>query len=211
MANVPTTRWQASMFALMVVARPVTNRELREAAGVEITADVRRQAAAQIGRLSGQTVDVIIKESVGNIHTYQLSDVGVSWCESALVAGRPDDTKFPAGVLYSLLESIGQHLARSGTKFEEFFQPDIEAWLRAAYTDLTARRPGAWVMLSALRPRLRDVPRDVVDAALDRLIEHPDVRLENEAGQSSLSDADRDAAVRIGGQDRHRLKIEATA
>jgi hypothetical protein len=211
MAKVPTTRWQASMFALMVVARPVTNRELRGLAGLEITADVRREAAGHVSRAHGRQDEAIIKESAGSIHTYRLSDLGKSWCDSALLAGRPDDAKFPAGVLYSVLESVGQHLARSGTKFEEFFQPDIEAWIRAAYTDLTTRRPGSWVMLSVLRPRLRDVPRDVVDAALDRLIESPEVDIAQEATQSALTDADRDAAVRIGGQERHRMKIEVSA
>jgi hypothetical protein len=188
MAKVPTTRWQASMFALMVVARPVTNRELRGLAGLEITADVRREAAGHVSRAHGRQDEAIIKESAGSIHTYRLSDLGKSWCDSALLAGRPDDAKFPAGVLYSVLESVGQHLARS-----------------------TTRRPGSWVMLSVLRPRLRDVPRDVVDAALDRLIESPEVDIAQEATQSALTDADRDAAVRIGGQERHRMKIEVSA
>jgi hypothetical protein len=111
----------------------------------------------------------------------------------------------------AVLESVGQYLARSGTKFEEFFQPDIEAWIRAAYTDLTSRRPGSWVKLSALRPRLSNVPRDVVDAELDRMIEFPEVELKNEFNQSSLDAADREAAVRIGGEARHLLKIEAAA
>jgi hypothetical protein len=211
MADVSTTRWQASMFALMVVARPVTNRELRELAGLEITADIRRRANAEISRLSGQKDDSILKDSERGIHTYSLSAEGFAWCESALLAGRPDDAKFPSGVLYSVLESVGQHLARSGTKFGEFFQPDIEAWIRAAYNDLTTRRPGSWVKLSTLRPRLRNAPRNVVDAALDRMIELPEVHLKSEFNRSSLDDEDREAAVRIGGEDRHLLKIEAAA
>jgi hypothetical protein len=198
------------MFALMVVARPVTNRELRDLAGVEISADVRRRADAEVNRLSGQKDEPILKDSERGIHTYSLSGRGVAWCESALLAGRPDDAKFPSGVLYAVLESVGQHLARSGAKFEEFFQPDIEAWIHEAYTDLTTRRPGSWVKLSVLRSRLKNVPRDVADAALGRMIELPEVHLKNEFNQSSLNDADREAAVRIGGEDRHLLKIEAT-
>jgi hypothetical protein len=211
MADVSTTRWQASMFALMVVARPVTNRELRELVGLEITADVRRRADAEISRLTGRKDEPILKCSERGIHTYSLSGRGLSWCEFALLAGRPDEAKFPSGVLYAVLESVGQHLARSGTKFEEFFQPDIEAWVRAAYIDLTSRRPGSWVKLSVLRPRLDAVPRDVVDAVLDRMIDLPEVHLKSEFNQSSLDDADRDAAVRIGGEDRHLLKIEVEA
>ena len=211
MAQVSTTRWQASMFALMVVARPVTNRELRELAGLEITADVRRRADAEISRLSDQTNEPIVKDSERGIHTYSLSGRGLAWCESALLAGPPDDAKFPSGVLFSVLESVGQHLARSGTKFEDFFQPDVEAWIRAAYVDLTFRRPGSWVKLSALRPRLRNLARDVVDTELDRMVDLPEVHLKSEFNQSSVDDADRAAAVRIGGEDCHLLKIEVTA
>ncbi|MEU4220881.1 hypothetical protein [Actinoplanes sp. NPDC026623] len=211
MADVSTTRWQASMFALMVVARPVTNRELREAAGLEITADVRRRADAEISRLSGQKDEPILMNRDGGIYTYSLSGRGLAWCESALLAGRPDDAKFPSGVLYAVLESVGQQLVRSGTKFEKFFQPDIEAWIRAAYTDLSSRRPGSWVKLSALRQRLKNVPRDVVDAELDRMVDLPEVDLKEEFLQSSLGDADREAAVKIGGESRHLLKIEVAA
>jgi hypothetical protein len=62
-----------------------------------------------------------------------------------------------------------------------------------------------------LRSRLKRVPREVADAALGRMIELPEVHLKNEFNQSSLNDADRESAVRIGGEDRHLLKIEAPA
>ncbi|MCO8277069.1 hypothetical protein M1L60_41480 [Actinoplanes sp. TRM 88003] len=210
MTNVSTTRWQASMFALMVVARPITNRELRELAGLEITADVRRCADSKILRSSPSEDEPIIKVSERGIHTYSLSARGLAWCESALLDGPPDDAKFPSGVLYAVLERVGQHLARSGTKFKEFFQPDLETWIYAAYADLTSRRPGSWVKLSSLRPRLGTTSRDMVDAALDRMIELPGFHLKSELNQSALTDADREASLRIGGEDRHLLKIEAS-
>lgn len=72
MADVSTARWQASMFALMVVARPVTNRELRELAGLEITADVRRCADAKVPSPTSPKVEPIIKSSergkIGRAH-----------------------------------------------------------------------------------------------------------------------------------------------
>jgi hypothetical protein len=197
-----TVRDQASLFALMVVARPVTSRELRDLAGLEINAEVRRRA--------NQDVELIVAKKRGTVNTYKLTPAGKSWCESALTAGRPDGAKFPAGVLYAVLDSVGQYLARSGTKFSEFFKPDIENWIRSAYTELTVRRePGSWIKLSALRPWLEGVPRDVVDKELDRMIEQPDVHLMAELKQRSLTNEDHKAAVDIGGEPRHLLKIGA--
>jgi hypothetical protein len=197
-----TVRDQASLFALMVVARPVTNRELRDLAGLEINAEIRRRV--------NQDVELIATKKRGAVNTLKLTPAGRNWCEYALIAGRPDKAKFPAGVLYAVLDSLGQFLARSGTKFDEFFQPDIENWIRSAYTELTVRRePGSWIKLSALRPWLDDVPRSVVDEELDRMIEQADVVLMAELNQRSLTDEDRKAAVDIGGEPRHLLKIGA--
>jgi len=188
----------------MMAARPVTNRELRDLAGLEISAEVRRQA--------NQDVGLIATKKRGAVNTHKLTPAGKDWCESALTAGRPDGVKFPAGVLFELLDSVGQYLARSGTKFGEFFKPDIENWIRSAYAEITIRRePGSWIKLSALRPWLEeeDVPRDAVDAELDRMIEQPDVQLMAELNQRSLTDKDHKAAVNIGGEPRHLLRIGA--
>ncbi|MFG1648088.1 hypothetical protein ACGFMK_48025 [Amycolatopsis sp. NPDC049252] len=197
-----TVRDQVSLFALMVVARPVTNRELRELAGLEITAEVRTR--------SNLDVELIASKRRGAVNTHRLTPEGRSWCESALIAGRPDGAKFPAGALYAVLDNVGQYLERSETKFDEFFRPDLESWIRAVYVELTVRRaPGSWVKLSALRPWLEDLPRNVVDAELDRLIDLPDVQLISELNRKTLSDEDREAAVEISGEERHLLKIGA--
>lgn len=196
-------RDQASLFALMVVARPVTNRELRDLAGLEIDAAVRRRA------IDGER-PLIATTKRGAVNTHKLTPAGKSWCESALSAGRPDGAKFPAGVLYAVLDGVGQYLGRSGMKLGEFFRPDIESWIRSVYTELTVRRGlGSWVKLSALRPWLEGTPRDIVDAELDRMVEQNDVYLMAELNQRSLTDADRKAAVDIGGEPRHLLRIGA--
>lgn len=202
MSTDKSVRWQASVFALMVVARPVTNRELKELAGVEIDAETRRLANTKVERIA--------TKKRGAVNTHKLTPEGQTWCASALTLGRPDGSKFPAGVLYALLGGVGQYLGQSGIKLDEFFQPDMEGWVRAVYTELTVRRgPGSWVKLSRLRPWFEDVPRDVLDATLDRMVEQSDVELMAELIQGSLSAEDRDAAVDIGGEDRHQLKIES--
>lgn len=197
-----TVKDQAALFALMVVARPVTNRELKDLAGLTIEAGVRRSV--------NQNVTRIDTRKRGPVNTHQLTPSGRNWCESALAAGRPDGARFPAGVLFAVLNSVGQYLASSGTKFDEFFVPDLDEWIRAVYTELTVRRePGSWVKLSAVRPWLEGVPRDGVDTALDRMIEQPDVHLMAELNQRSLTGDDHRAAVEVGGEPRHLLKIGA--
>ncbi|WP_327047343.1 hypothetical protein OG320_05455 [Microbispora sp. NBC_01189] len=85
---------------------------------------------------------------------------------------------------------------------------DVETRIRKAYARL-ADKPNAWVSLTQLRPLLGDAPRDKVDATLRQMIAHPDVRIVPWESQKSLSQEDRDAAVLIGDQPKHRILIGA--
>ncbi len=85
---------------------------------------------------------------------------------------------------------------------------DIETMIRKAYAQL-ADKPNAWVSLTRLRPLLGDAPRDEVDATFRRMIGLPDVRLVPWENQKTLTQADRDAAVVIGDQPKHRILIGA--
>ncbi|MGW5265950.1 hypothetical protein ACWEQG_33660 [Microbispora sp. NPDC004025] len=85
---------------------------------------------------------------------------------------------------------------------------DIETLIRKAYAQL-ADKANAWVSLTSLRPLLGDAPRHEVDATLRQMIRRPDVRLVPWESQKSLSQEDRDAAVVIGDQPKHRILIGA--
>ena len=80
----------------------------------------------------------------------------------------------------------------------------IFGWRR--YAELTTE-PGAWVSLSRLRPRFADVSQRELDTALERLLDAPDVEIEPEDNQKTLSVGERKAAVLIGGEQRHLLSI----
>jgi hypothetical protein len=84
--------------------------------------------------------------------------------------------------------------------------PNLEPRIRNAYNALAAE-PKAWVALSRLRPFFGDVSTDDLDAALRRLERAPDVNIVPESNQKVLTAADRNAAVHIGGQDKHLLAI----
>ncbi|HEV2638094.1 MAG TPA: hypothetical protein VGX23_23295 [Actinocrinis sp.] len=86
----------------------------------------------------------------------------------------------------------------------------LDAAVRAAYRAL-AEEPGGWVGLAPLRAELartghRDRAR--VDEALVRLAVSPDAHLIPVANSKSLTEADRDAALPLGGEDNHALSIE---
>jgi hypothetical protein len=83
---------------------------------------------------------------------------------------------------------------------------DLDGRIRAAYRKLVSA-PGGWVSLSALRPALADVPRAELDGALKQLLRAGDVRLEPDPLEHRLSTQERDAAVHVGGEYRHKLAI----
>jgi hypothetical protein len=71
-----------------------------------------------------------------------------------------------------------------------------------------ASRPGGWVMLTRLRAALPDVPRADVDQAILDLLDHQSAMLTPEANQKTLTTADRDAAIFIGGENKHLISID---
>jgi len=189
-----TNRDQMTLFALLAVARPATNRELRDIAGLELDAGTkaRLKGYLQSTRRGTTTVHVITK-------------AGRDWCLTAMSAGRPKGTKFPAGPLYAVLGGIGTYLVRTEQELEDLFQPDAESWIRSVYDELTVRRKGQYVRLADLREWLDD---DVdLAAELDRMVDLPDVHLKAELDQRKLTIKDERAAVLIGSEPRHLLKI----
>jgi hypothetical protein len=195
-ANELTNRDQMTLFALLAVARPATNRELRDIAGLEIEAGNKR-------RLEGYVQST--KRGTTTVHA--ITKAGRDWCLTAMSAGRPAGTRFPAGPLYAVLSGLGTYLVRTEQDLEALFQPDAESWIRSVYDELTVRRKGQYV-------RLADVSKWLDDgvglaAELDRMIEQPDVHLKAELDQRKLTSEDERAAVLIGSEPRHLLKIES--
>ncbi|GAA2591913.1 hypothetical protein GCM10010399_23040 [Dactylosporangium fulvum] len=189
-----TNRDQITLFALLAVARPASNRELRSIAGLEIDAGNKR-------RLKGYLEST--KRGTTTVHA--ITKAGRDWCLTAMSAGRPADTKFPAGPFYAVLGGLGTYLVRTEQQLEDLFQPDPESWIRSVYDELTVRRKGQYVRLADVREWLDD---DVdLAAELDRMVEQPDVHLKAELDQRKLTPKDERAAVLIGSEPRHLLKI----
>jgi hypothetical protein len=78
--------------------------------------------------------------------------------------------------------------------------------IRAAYQVLTDG-PGEWVNLTKIRGLFIDVPSTDLDRALTDMLDASDVWLEPEVHRHRIDAKLREAAVRIGGEDRHKLAI----
>lgn len=109
----------------------------------------------------------------------------------------------------------GEHVesaAESGTAASlEAAEADagaVESAIRAAYAGL-ADQDGGWVGLASLRARLGGYSRAEVDRALRTLAVQPGVHIVPVANLKSLTSTDREAALRLGGEDNHALAIEA--
>lgn len=78
----------------------------------------------------------------------------------------------------------------------------------AGLAETTGGPKGRWIDLADLREQLGDLPRAEVDQALRELIGDDRVRLEPEPHRHRLGEREHDAAIRIGGEDCHKIWIE---
>ncbi|MGW4833637.1 hypothetical protein ACWEOG_38980 [Amycolatopsis japonica] len=197
----------AAMLALMVVAREVSNPELREIVGFALDGEERRQ-------LNG--LDLVASEKRGRPYFHELTERGWAWCEEELSqeeAPRPRSSLGSA--LYVVLGGLGRHLRREKLRLADLFMPEvdltveeIESRIRIAYRKLS-RSPRDWVALVELRPMLGEASTVDVDAVLKELSRSGQAHLVPESNRKALTAADHEAAIRIGGEDNHLISIEA--
>ncbi|MFI5955231.1 hypothetical protein [Cryptosporangium sp. NPDC051539] len=208
-----TASESAILMMLMAEAREVLNTELTELYGL----DVRKPQRDKLQKLG-----YIASERRGRTYALQLADKG--WLRMQ------DDFDFRlrgAGALGSALTALHGNLRRrvlvraACANLAELFalsdlrsaaprsrasDSDLRVRIVSAY-DALADEPRAWVSLRRLRPFFADVPRDELDDALRRLALEDDVNVAPEPSQGLLTDADIQAALRLGAQDNHLLAI----
>lgn len=206
MADVQLTLAErTTLLALMACVKGVSNKELHERYGFDVTGSVRANLV-RYGYLTSSRSDL-----PGHPYIHELTELG--WRRAREEFGTTPPGKAQRGyrVLFGVLNGFDGYLRRSGIGLAEVFPwPDAgssEEQVRAAYAAL-AEKPGASVGLRLLRERLDGLSREEFDAALLRLIERPGVYLEPEPKLRSLTAADRAAAVNLGGEAKHLLSIE---
>ncbi|GID31126.1 hypothetical protein [Paractinoplanes brasiliensis] len=193
----------AILVVLMVEAREVLNTELRDRYGL----DVRKPTRVKLERLH-----YVASRKSGRTTALQLDDKGWVRMQS--------DLNFKGGgalgaALTALHTQLRERIVeRSGAaNLTELFArtemrapSDLNARVLSAVQALAAKS-GDWVSLRRLRPFFADVPREQLDEALRQLSDSGAVTIVPESNQRTLTAADHEAALRLGGQDNHLLAV----
>ncbi|MEV4371009.1 hypothetical protein AB0J71_28345 [Nonomuraea sp. NPDC049637] len=196
-----------ALLVLAVEAREVSNSELKE--HYRLTIDGQRRL-----KLNDLKLVESHRPRGGRAFVHVLTDSGWARLAEDLRAGAiPPQTGSSGAIARALLEWLPRFMRRTDQRLSEIFQPEpdvppagLESQIRAAYAELAAA-PGSWVSLAPLRRLLPAAPKQEVDEALVVMERLPDVNLVPESNQKTLTPEDREAAVIIGGQDKHLLWI----
>ncbi|MCY3845373.1 MAG: hypothetical protein OXH69_17760 [Acidobacteria bacterium] len=201
---------RAVMIALMALNKETLNSELKNRYRLDLRKPARdklnRDGLVQSRRLEG-----------GRGYAHELTDAGWVWVVAELEEKAPDRAGSAGGALYALLNGLKAALDARGMLIQELFaatssavpQPSgsLRDRIREAYRNL-ASRPWDWVELRDLRAQLGDWPRRDVDPELIRMFRAKEVNLTLHEDRGRLTQADRDAALRLGVDDMHLISME---
>lgn len=211
-----STKERAALLALLGAARPLSNTELEDLVGFRLQGPERRRL---------NNLGLVKSEGrPGRAFSHELTDAGRAWCANELTAGPGrQQSKVMEGAFYLVLGGLAGYLERTGVELREVFQAgadsigdlvpeqpaaaDVNARIEGAYREL-ADGSGDYVRLHELRALLSDIGRADIDAALGAMYRAHLVNLVSQANQEALTDADRVAALEIGGSRKHRIAIE---
>jgi hypothetical protein len=209
-----TVRQRAVLFALLGEARQVPNPELKQLIGAGLDGAERRDLNAR------KYVESI---KLGRAYAHELSDAGWRWCNEELAAAPSERAGSLERAHYKVFGLFARHLDAAGLTLADIAVPapdvpasttanaaDLTAFIETGYRSLAATA-GEFVSLRELRPRLTELtdrPRPDVDAALTTMFTAQLINLIPQSNQQALSDADREAALRIGGEYKHLISIE---
>jgi hypothetical protein len=212
-----TVRQRAVLFALLGEARQVANPELEQLIGVRLDGADRRLLNAR---------KYVESAKVGRAYVHELSDAGWRWCAQELGSSPCERASSLERAHYKVFGLFARHLDAAGLTLADIAAPtpgapastaaaanaataapDLTAFIETGYRALAAKA-GEFVSLRELRLRLTDRTRPEVDAALTAMFTAQRVNLIPQSNQQALSDADREAALRIGGEYKHLISIE---
>ena len=201
---------RAVMIALMALNKETRNAELKRRYRLEL----KKSAREKLNREG-----LIQSRSLGaKGFAHELTDAGWAWVVAELDAQQvPPGAGSAGGALYALLNGLKVALDARGMVIQELFDPieptaprqpgSLRERIRQAYRSL-ASRPWDWVELRDLRVQLGDWPRREVDLEIVRMFREKDVNLTLHEDRRRLTQADRDAALRLGVDDMHMISME---
>ena len=198
---------RAVMIALMALNKETRNADLKE----RYRLDLKKAAREKLNREG-----LVQSRKLGaKGFAHELTDAGWAWVVAELDAQQvPRRAGSAGGALYALLNGLKVALDARGMVIQELFAPaaagpaaSLRDRIRQAYRSL-ASLPRDWVELRDLRAQLGDWPRREVDLELTRMFRENEVNFTLHEDRGRLTQADRDAALRLGVEDMHLMSME---
>lgn len=201
-------RERSAMIALAALGGQCSNAELKNVYRL----DLEKKFRDKLNR------DGLLESRKENrSFTHRLTGAGWRHVESEMSAEPPPQSGSAGGALFALLGGIRAASQRAGglkalltgqaaPATETPVAENLRDQIRRVYRSL-AKRPQDWVMLSDLRPRLASSTKTDIDSILKRMFRDQEINLTLKDDQGSITQADRDAAIRVGPNDMHMLSI----
>ena len=187
------------LFTLLSAARKLSNTELKALIGVRLDGKERRKL---------NDLKLVESEKPGRVFVHELSDAGWRWCADELAAGPEGRGTSLERAHYLVFGVLARYLDAAKLTLADIVDAnDTAARIEGGYRSLAAGA-GEFVRLRELRLRLPDVARADLDSALVALFTEQRINLIPQENQQALTDADRESALRIGGENKHLISIE---
>jgi hypothetical protein len=106
---------RAVLLVLMAEAREISNPELKQIAGLDLTGAARHKLNAR------RLVD---SRRPGRAYVHLLTDDGWAWCAAELAAPPPERAGSAGGALYAVLAGLHRYLARADLRLSDVFRPE---------------------------------------------------------------------------------------
>lgn len=214
-----TATERAVLFTLLAAARKLSNAELEALIGIRLDGKERRKL---------NDLKLVESEKPGRWFVHELSDAGWRWCADELATGPQGKGTSLERAHYLMFGVFERYMTAARLSLAEVVSLDVKAVpagrhkrrdtaegdgdlterITAACRALTTPGNGEFVKLRELRERLADIPRPAFDTALAAMFTARRVNLIPQSNQQALTAADRESALRIGGEHKHLVSVE---
>ncbi len=200
---------RAVLFALLGEAREVTNSQLAERAGFRLDGKERREL---------NDLKLVDSRRTGRTYAHELTDAGWRWCATELSVGLRGKATSMEGALEPSSAVSAATWMTQGRAWRTYSggAPPMRPRRRPRpqmSRNLSLRPITIWPLSQAsslgteLRDRLSVIERTDLDSALERMYRAQRVNLVPQDNQQALTDADRQSALRVGGEFKHLLSV----
>jgi hypothetical protein len=208
------TSARQALIALMVRVTPASNPDLRESYRMQID-KATRQELADAGLISW-------RKGVRGAIFHELTERGWIRARQEFVVAPPERVSSAWLLHYATLRHLASIMERNDHKIADVFaatdpgpetapsgeteDTPLEDRIKRAYSEV-AESPGDLVSLFSIRERLADFDRAELDRVLKEMDRRREIHLDPDPRRNELPQEVLDAAIAVGGEDKHLLTI----